>query len=82
MKELFALTLLDIINIGFATEHGMNPDMVHLTNKKGNSIYIQTNGYDVQISVYKVSARCYHKTIINKEQIPSVITDIKTKLKL
>ena len=37
MRNLFALTVLRIINLQFASQIGRNPDMIHLENSKGNS---------------------------------------------
>lgn len=82
MKELFALTILELINIGFRTEYGQNPDYISLENEKGNRIYVSNNGVLVGISVFKVSARCYHTQITTVTELKDARDTIKDKLQL
>lgn len=81
MKELYALVILRIIHLSFKTTGGRNPDMCSLENKFGNKIYIQIIDDYIKISVYKVTKRCYTVNITDKDQIETVVEDIKEKIK-
>lgn len=81
MRNLFALTILRIINLQFASQIGRNPDMIHLENSKGNSIYVHLTNKSITISVYKVSRRCLVLELTNESEIEDMVVKIKEKIK-
>ena len=81
MKELFALTILRIINLGFASQIGRNPTFIDLVNKQGQTIYVSNNGDFIRVSGYKVSSRCINIDINDSSEIEEMVTKIKEKLK-
>ena len=83
METLLALTVLRFINIGFGVEiGGKNSNMVSLHNNKGNKIYLEVSGDVIEVSVYKVSARCYHNKIYVYGNIDIIVDEIITKLNM
>jgi hypothetical protein len=95
MDILFALLTVRLLKLQFTASQSGNPDVIFLRNDKGNSIYLRMTGINgalgdrvIEIDVYKVSSRCYHKEIKyydlqNKNvTVDSIAEDIKTKLKL
>ncbi len=83
MKELFALTILRIINIGFRNSaNGRNPEFIALENRTGNTIYVSSMESDhVLISAYKVTKICLKESITDISQLEAVIDVLKTKVK-
>ncbi len=82
MDDLFALTVLEIIRIGFVNTECGNPDMIGFANRKGNMVYVKKQEGSVVISVFKVSARCLYLEVEKESQIDAVVNNIKEKLKL
>jgi len=81
MKNLFALTILRIINLQFKSDIGRNPNMVSLENSRGNSIYVKLTDKSVTISVYKVSRRCLILELTDESEIENAVVRIKEKIK-
>ncbi len=81
MKTTFALTILRIINLGFESQSGRNPDMISLANRYGNKIYIENKSDSVSISAYKSTRRCYNKSIVSDGDIELVAVDLKELLR-
>jgi hypothetical protein len=82
MKSLFALTILDIINLRFTNLSGNNPNFIGFKNEKGNSVYASLNETCVRVSVFKVSKRCFLVELTDENQLEKMNADIKDVLKL
>ena len=82
MKNLFALTILRIINLQFGSRIGMNPNYISLQNSKGNTIYVEKTDNSVKISAHKVSKQCLSIEITDENEIEDVATSIKGKLNI
>lgn len=95
MDILFALLAVRILKLQFTASQSGNPDVIFFRNDKGNTIYMRLTGIKgalsdsvIEIDVYKVSSRCYHKELkyYNTENkdvtVDSIAEDIKLKLKL
>jgi TfoX/Sxy family transcriptional regulator of competence genes len=81
MKNLFALTILRIINLQFESQIGRNPDMISLINSNGNKIYVERKEQSITISVYRVSKRCLLINLKDESQIEDAVVKIKEKVK-
>lgn len=81
MKELFALTLLRLVNLQFSTTKGMNPNYIGLVNDAGNTIYLSVEADCVNICAFKVSKQCFNKSISDISQLEDVIDQLKLKVK-
>jgi hypothetical protein len=81
MKNLFALTILRIINLQFESQIGRNPDMISLINSNGNKIYVERKEESISISVYRVSKRCLLINLKDESQIEDAVVKIKEKVK-
>jgi|688.fasta_scaffold351428_2 hypothetical protein len=83
METLLALTVLRLINFGFGVNMGgKNSNMVSLENRKGNKVYVKVIDDTIEVSAYKVSARCYHKKIYSFSDIDIIVNEIITKLNM
>lgn len=82
MENLFGLTVLAIMRIGFVNNKCGNPDMIGFTNSKGNMIYAKKNESSIEMSVYKATARCLYLEIEKDNQLKDVISIIALKLNL
>lgn len=80
MKNLFALTVLRIIQLQFGSQIGMNPDYIYLKNEKGNSVYVERTDTSVIISAFKVSKKCLSMDITDVSEIESVVVKLKEKI--
>jgi hypothetical protein len=81
MKNLFALTILEVINLGFRNTYGMNPNCVGFENHRGNSIYVNIEDGKIKVSAYKVSKRCSYIEIENESDLDKMKSDLVLKLK-
>jgi len=82
VRELFALTILRFINLGFRTSaNGRNPEFKSLQNSKGHTIYVGQELDCVSVSANKVSRRCVKQSITDISQLKDVVDILKTKLK-
>jgi len=85
MKNLFALTILRIINLQFESQIGRNPDMISLINSNGNKIYVERKEESISISVYRVlQINTKRRLLINltdESQIEDAVIKIKEKVK-
>ena len=81
MINLFALTILRIINLQFESQIGRNPDMISLINPNGNKIYVERKEQSISISVYRVSKRCLLINLTDESQIEDAVIKIKEKIK-
>lgn len=83
METLLALMVLRLINHGFGVGiGGKNSNMVSLQNKNGNKIYLEVSGDVIVVSVYKVSARCYHNKVYVYGDIDIIVDEIIIKLNM
>lgn len=82
MKNLFALTVLEVINLGFQNTPGLNPVYIGFENRKGNSVYVSLEDDKVKVSAFKVSRRCSYVEIENESDIEKAKNELITKLKL
>lgn len=82
MKNLFALTVLEVINLGFQNTPGFNPYYIGFENRKGNSVYVSLEDDKVKVSAFKVSRRCSYVEIQNESDIEKAKNELITKLKL
>jgi hypothetical protein len=80
MKELFALTVLRIINLGFSSNLGKNPNLISLENRKGQKVYVTNNDTSINVSGYKVTARCLNIDISSLDEMFDAVLKIKAKL--
>jgi hypothetical protein len=53
-----------------------------LENRKGNKVYVKVIDDTIEVSAYKVSARCYHKKIYSFSDIDIIVNEIITKLNM
>lgn len=93
-NNFMALLVLTFLRHSFKAEVSFNKEMCHLTNRKGNGIYVsyyQAKEMTVEISVYKQTATCLKKVIefnsyTTEEQaqlwINQTMNEIIEKLKL
>lgn len=83
-KQLFALTVLEVINLNFRTTYGNNPIHIGFENQKGNKVYVSMDFSDnkIKVSAYKVSKRCSLIEIENESDIEKMKNELITKLKL
>jgi len=83
MDNLLARVVLELLRIGFEAESCIqNNSMVCLKNKLGYRIYVHDNMDKINISCFKVSAKCLGQDIINENEIPNFITKVKDKYKI
>lgn len=83
METLFAITVLRLINFGFGVNMGgQNPNIVSLENRNGNKVYVNVIDDTIEVSAYKVSARCYHKKIYCFSDIDNVLNELSIKLNI
>jgi len=80
MKELFALTVLRIINLGFSSNLGKNPNLISLENRKGQKVYVTNNDTSIKVRGYKVTARCLNIDISSLDEMFDAVLKIKEKL--
>lgn len=88
-KQLFALTVLEVINLNFRTTYGNNPIHIGFENQKGNKVYVSMDNRlfgisdnKIRVSAYKVSKRCSLIEIENESDIEKMKNELITKLKL
>ncbi len=82
MRELFALTILRLINLGFRTSaNGRNPVFHSVENSKGHTIYIGQEVDCVTISASKVSRTCLRESITDISQLEGIVDKLKDKVK-
>ena len=83
MEDLYALTILEVIKLKFGSNIGENAQsIVSFTNAKGNRIYVEKTRFNIKISAYKVSARCYYAEVNDWVNMITSIDELKNKLKL
>lgn len=82
VETFFALLTVRMLNLQFSAEQSWNPDMVHLTNKKGNSIYVKKTDTDLDISVYKQTASCFNRVVRAHDMSEAVVDEIAESVKL
>jgi hypothetical protein len=82
MENLFALTILKVIHLGFCNQESMNPYHIGFQNRKGNSLYVSLEDDKVKVPVFKVSRRCCYFEITSQEDIDAMAIEITEKLKL
>lgn len=84
MKSLFALTILELINLDFRSMYGQNPVHIAFENHKGNTAFVilDTAANKVIVRVYKVTKLCCLIEIDNESQLQEMRNTIISKLKL
>jgi len=81
-KDLYALVLLEILNVGLGSSISVNPNIKLLTNSKGNSVWVTMLENEVEVKAFRVTAMCMRVKLGNRSDIDTMIERLKRELRL
>jgi hypothetical protein len=68
-KDLYALVLLEILNVGFGSSISVNPNIKLLTNSKGNSVWVTMLENEVEVKAFRVTTMCMRVKLGNRSDL-------------